>query len=55
MTLEPDAKFQEKLTCSLENNMRNLARIFIRAHEILKIGTFIGSFYTKQKMYELKT
>ena len=25
MTLEPDAKFQEKLTCSLENNMRNLA------------------------------
>ena len=30
-------------------------RIFTRAHEILKIGTFIGSFYTKQKMYELMT
>ena len=34
--------------------MRNW-QIFIRAHENLKIGTFIGSFYTKQKMYEIKT
>ena len=25
MTLESDAKFEEKLTCGLENNMRNLA------------------------------
>ena len=25
MTLECDAKFEEKLTCSLENDMRNLA------------------------------
>ena len=25
MTLESDAKFDEKLTCALENNMRNLA------------------------------
>ena len=24
MTLESDAKFEEKLTCGLENNMRNL-------------------------------
>ena len=24
MTLECDAKFEEKLTCGLENNMRNL-------------------------------
>ena len=30
MTLEPDAKFQEKLTCSLENNMRNLANFHQR-------------------------
>ena len=49
MTLECDAKFEEKLTCCLENDMRNLA------HENLKIGTFIGSFYAKQKIYELKT
>ena len=25
MTLESDAKFEEKLTCGLENDMRNLA------------------------------
>ena len=25
MTLESDAKFEEKLTCGLENKMRNLA------------------------------
>ena len=25
MTLESVAKFEEKLTCGLENNMRNLA------------------------------
>ena len=25
MTLESDAKFEEKLTCDLENDMRNLA------------------------------
>ena len=25
MTLESDAKIKEKLTCGLENNMRNLA------------------------------
>ena len=25
MTLEVDAKFEEKLTCVLENNVRNLA------------------------------
>ena len=24
MTLESDAKFEEKLTCDLENDMRNL-------------------------------
>ena len=26
MTLENDAKFDEKLTCGLENDMRNLAK-----------------------------
>ena len=25
MTLESDAKFEEKVTCDLENDMRNLA------------------------------
>ena len=26
MTLKSDAKFEEKLTCGLENDMRNLAK-----------------------------
>ena len=26
MTLKKDAKFEEKLTCGLENDMRNLAK-----------------------------
>ena len=28
MTLESDAKFEEKLTCDLENNMGNLANFY---------------------------
>ena len=27
MTLESDAKFEEKLTCCLENDMRNVANV----------------------------
>ena len=44
MELESDAKSEEKLTCGLENNMRNLANF---------METFMGYFYPKQKMYEL--
>ena len=60
MILEGDAKFyfiyfffffvmqnlKKKVTCDLENNMKNLAN--------LKIGTLTGYFYPKQKMCELK-
>ena len=28
MTLECDAKFEEKLTCGLENGMRNVANFY---------------------------
>ena len=28
MTLESDGKFEEKLTCGLENNIRNLAKFY---------------------------
>ena len=28
MTLECDAKFEEKLTCGLENDMRNVANFY---------------------------
>ena len=53
MTLECDAKFEEKLTCGLENDMRNLAN-FHQSTQSAQNWAFIGSFYTKQKMNELK-
>ena len=55
MTLESYTKFDEKPTCGLENNMRNLANFYQSTSELgLEIGTFMGYFYPKQKMYELK-
>ena len=50
MTLKSDAKFEEKLTCCLENDMN----IFNRVLESVKIGTLMGSFCPNQKMYDLK-
>ena len=47
MTLESDAKTEEKLARGLENEMRNLANF----HQALES---LGSFCLKQKMYELK-
>ena len=46
MTLKSDAKFEEKLTCGLESDMRNLVN-FTRGLKSLKIGTLMGSFYPK--------
>ena len=40
MTLKSDAKIDEKLTCGLENVMRNLA-IFTRALESLRVATLM--------------
>ena len=54
MALNIDAKFEGKVTCSFKNDMRNLANFYQSMFESLKIWTFIGSFYPKQKMYELK-
>ena len=54
MTLESDAKFEEKVTCGLENDMRSLADFYQSMFDSLKIGTFVGSYFPKQKMYELK-
>ena len=53
MTLKSDAKFEEKLTCCLENDL-GILQIFTRALENVKIGALMGSFCPKQKMYELK-
>ena len=53
MVLNIDAKFEGKLTCNFENDMGNLANFYQNTFESLNIGT-LGSFYPKQKMYELK-
>ena len=54
MTLIIDSKFEGKLTYASKNNRRNLANFYQSIFKSLKIGTFIGSFYPMQKMYELK-
>ena len=50
MTLKSDIKFEEKLTCVLENDMRNLTR----ALRSVKIGTLMGFFCPKYKIHELE-
>ena len=51
MALKIDAKFEGKLTCAFKNDMRNLANFHLSTFESVQSGTFIGSFYAKQKMY----
>ena len=41
MTLECDAKFEEKRTCCLENDMRNLAKV---SPEYLKVSKLVLSW-----------
>ena len=53
MTLKNDEKFEEKLTCGLENDIKNL-QIFSTALESFKIGTLVGSLYKEQKIQELE-
>ena len=53
MTLESDAKFEEKLTCGLENNMRNLAN-FHQSTWKSQNWDLMGFFGPKLKIYELK-
>ena len=54
MALNIDAKFGGKMTCAFKNDMRKLANFHQSMFGSLKIGTLMGSFYPKQKMYELK-
>ena len=54
MALYIDAKFEGKMTCAFRNDVRNLANFHQSMFGSLKIGTLMGSFYPKQKMYELK-
>ena len=52
--MKSDGKFEEKRTCCLEIDMRNLAQVFARVLKSVKIETLMGSFDPKWKMYELK-
>ena len=54
MELNIDATFERELTCAFKNDMGNLADFHQSMFESLKIGTLMGSFYPKQKIYELK-
>ena len=38
MTLKSDAKFEEKLTCDLKNDMRNLANFHQEHLKVSKLG-----------------
>ena len=46
IALKIDATLDRKLTCASRNDMRNLAN-FQQKLEIIKTGTFMGSFYPK--------
>ena len=46
MTLKSDAKFEEKLTCRLKNDLRNLA-IFYRSTRNSQNWDFDGILYPK--------
>ena len=54
MALNIDATFEGKLTYAFKIDMRNLANFTRAMLESLKIGTLMGSFYPKYKMYKLK-
>ena len=46
MILKSDAKFEEKVTCGLENDTKNMAN-FTRHSTSLKIGILMESFHPK--------
>ena len=54
MALSTDSKFEGKLTFDVKNDMWNFG-IFSRALESFRIRIFMGFFYLKQKINELKT
>ena len=54
MALNTGVKFEGKLTKAFKNDMGNLAYVHQIMFERLKIATFIGLFYQKQKIYQLK-
>ena len=54
MALKSDAKFGEKLTCGLENDMSNLENIYQKYFRNSQDYDFDGILLPRQKMDELK-
>ena len=54
MVLIIDATFEGKMSCAFKSDTRNLAIFHQSMFESVKIGTLVGSFYRKYKIYELK-
>ena len=54
MALKSDAKFEEKLTCGLENDMSNLENIYQKYFRNSQDQDFDGILLPRQKMDELK-
>ena len=55
MTIESDAKFEEKLTCGLENNMSNLTNLYQSTWNWdSKLGLLWGTFIPSRKYISLK-
>ena len=52
--LNIDAKFEGKMTCTFENDMRNLANFSQSTFESLKIGLLLGLFSQRRKCISLK-
>ena len=55
MALKFNANFEWNLTCAFKNDMMNLASFHQSTFESVKIGTLMGSYCLKVKMYEVKT
>ena len=54
MTLKNDAKFEEKLTCALENDMRNIANFNQKTWKSQKLGLWWDAFIQSRKCMSLK-
>ena len=54
MTLECEAKFEEKLTCGLENELRNLANFHHSTRNFQKLGLPLDPFIQSRKCMSLK-
>ena len=53
MMQESDAKFEEKVTCGLENDLKNLAN-FYQSTQVSKLGLLLGRFIQSRTCMSLK-